>query len=422
MGIQEVIGSKRAFYVEHGGALEVLSVMPSEVIHVACTSPPYYQLRQYQGVKASWWPEVNYQPMAGLPEVTVPGMDACLGNEPDLNAYIGHLVLIFRQLKRVLRKDGTFWLNIGDSFAGSWGNQGRLKKGRGKQRPINKRMIQNLDADHVGTGQSKTGSLHSGMKSKDLMMVPYRLALAMQADGWYLRQIISWQKTCPMPSSTKDRPNTATEEFFLFSVSPKYYYDIDACRIPSAGSTIARDRYTRVMDNPEEQYGVAHDHETVSHKNGRNLWNWWDIQTDDEDEETAPAKLAWRLGPDNLREKKIRHYAAYPRELPRRAIKLGTSVHGCCLHCGAGWKRVDGFVPSCKCKTDKVVEPLVLDPFCGSGTTGLVARELNRRFIGVEASSEYQQLAIQRIVSSAPLADKILQEKHPSLFGEMDNE
>ena len=152
-------------------------------VHTAVTSPPYYGLRDY-GLPPMDWPEVTYMPMAGLPAVTVPAWRGCLGLEPDPLMFMGHIVLVFREVRRVLRDDGTCWMNFGDTYSGG---------GRGG------------NGDKI-TGRAKNASqLHhgvpDGLKPKDLTGIPWRVAFALQADGWWLRSDVIWAKTAPMPES-----------------------------------------------------------------------------------------------------------------------------------------------------------------------------------------------------------------------------
>src|SRR5262249_43259469 len=150
------------------------------------TSPPYLGLRDY-GVEPTSWPQVNYAPMVGMPAVTVPEMTCCLGLEPDPTAFVGHLRLLFTELRRVLTDDGTLWLNLGDSYAGSWGNQGHDPKHSDLH--IQYRAAQALPTSKR-TGSVKIG----GPPAKNLLGIPWRVAFALQDDGWLLRNAIVWQK------------------------------------------------------------------------------------------------------------------------------------------------------------------------------------------------------------------------------------
>jgi DNA (cytosine-5)-methyltransferase 1 len=286
-GPADVLAGRWPWCVENDSALGALPRLPAGAFHVCCTSPPYYALRSYEGVSPASWPAVEYVPMAGLAAVRVPEMLACLGNEPTPEAYVAHLVLIFREVWRVLRDGATLWLNLGDSYAS--GETGRKDAGRLER---DKDRWRDSMTDQPPRSERRL-SLATGVPAKNLLGIPSRVAFALQADGWHWRQTISWQKLAPMPASVRDRPTSATEEIFLLSKGERYFYDLDACRVPSAAATIERDKYSRVLDDPDEQCAVAHDHEFTSHAEGRNLWNWWDVGEDDAGDQ--PAKLRWLL-------------------------------------------------------------------------------------------------------------------------------
>lgn len=427
----------KPWQVLHGDCLEVLRSLPEGCAQCVCTSPPYFGLRKYEGVEPFRWPAVRYAPLAGMGEVEIAEQEACLGLEKTPGDYIGHLVAIFREVKRVLRGDGVVWLNLGDSYAAG---EIRNRQGQGSH---NKAFA--LKPEHQwAKGVAQTGyKQNHGVKPKDLLGIPWRVALALQADGWFLRSEIIWSKTAPMPSSVRDRPTVSHEQIFLLTKSARYYYDQDAARIPVSSVTLERDRYTRITSTAdEEQYAAKHDHETTANPLGRNQWT------------------VWEMGPEPLRKK---HYAAYPSEIPRRAILLGTSAQGCCAACGAPWVRVVersyrgrgahkcdtaditghrcklngramamraianphrmvGWSPACTCNADRA-DCLVLDPFCGSGTTGVAANALGRRFVGIDASPLYVAMACERIRDVAPLANAIQQAEQthyhqPGLFGD----
>jgi hypothetical protein len=415
-------------------------MLPDASVHAVCTSPPFWGLRRYEGVEPTDWPPVSYRPMPGLPELQVPAMSACLGNEPTPEAFVAHLVLIFREVWRVLRDDGACLVNLGDSFAQS---TSRFRNGTGPIASACKVAVGRLD-----NGRSTVGN---GVKQKDLLGIPWRFAFALQADGWWLRSVITWCKAAPMPQSARDRPTTATEELFLFAKASKYFYDADGCR--PAAEYGRQEWYRPLVSGTENGDGHRSGGGGVAVKNPgatRNLWNWWDLPTDDGDE---PARLRWLLGPEPLAHNQGRtHYASFPTEIPLRAWKLLTSQRGACPACGAPWRRVVerkangkakvcpkdgdsfderfrgregletsglhsqyldvqretlGWQPTCKCDRPDVIPCLTLDPFCGSGTSGLAARLLGRRFVGFEPSATYAALARQRIGGATPLADAI---------------
>ncbi|WP_400190705.1 DNA-methyltransferase [Hymenobacter sp. B81] len=212
------------------------------------TSPPYWGLRDY-GVPPTSWPEVRYAPMAGLPEVVVPAMECCLGLEPTPEAFIGHLLHVFRLAAPALKADGTCWVNLGDTYSGSrcGGNTGVIQgkqSGRGRAESVAARK-QVLDARTQSRRRDRTEVPRSdvqvgGLPAKNLVGIPWRFAFAMQADGWYLRQDIIWAKPNPMPESCTDRCTKAHEYLFLFSKSPRYYFNHVAIAEPLAASSVAR--------------------------------------------------------------------------------------------------------------------------------------------------------------------------------------
>lgn len=361
-----------------GDVRERLAEMPAESVHAVVTSPPYWGLRDY-------------------------GTDGQLGLEETLAEYLANQVAVFAEVRRVLRKDGTLWLNMGDSYEGSQSSGGDSDK----------------QDSNAGSRHDK-GRGVSGLKAKDLIGQPWRLAFALQDDGWWLRSDIIWAKPNPMPESVTDRPTKSHEYVFLLTKSPTYFYDADAVREPA--------EYGR-RDQSGEMRSVAQDGRrrttgTTSGGDppaGRNLRDVWTIVT-------QPYPEA--------------HFATYPEELVKRCVLAGTSARGCCAECGAPWTReteradrseapsqgnydlpqgvagslnkngqkfeewrranpdkTTGWAPTCDHAA--AVEPCtVLDPYAGSGTTIAVAQQLGRRGIGIELSAEYAELARRRIAAS----------------------
>lgn len=293
-----------------GDSLEVLKTLPDQSVNCCVTSPPYYALRDY-------------------------GIDGQIGQEQTPEDYINNLVLLFREVRRVLRDDGTLWLNIGDSYNGS--GKGAMGDGSaaggGKQKTNKGTQIGKFKKTDV-----------NGLKSKDLIGIPWMLAFALRADGWYLRQDIIWHKPNPMPESVTDRCTKAHEYMFLLSKSSKYYFDNEAIKVPSKQDWGTRDRTKGKYHN--EGTGLQpHSGLTKSYPmaNKRSVWSVT----------TKPYKGA--------------HFAVFPPALIEPCIKAGCPDDG-----------------------------TVLDPFGGSGTTGQVALEQGKKAILIELNPEYIPLIEKR--------------------------
>lgn len=310
-----------------GDCRDTLATLEPGSAQTCVTSPPYFGLRDY-------------------------GHDGQIGLELAPDEYVAALVGVFREVRRVLRDDGTVWLNLGDSYAGSWGNQGR-KAERGTQRPVNGDMLTPVHDGRYPDAGSNTGAIPPGAdyKSKDLFGIPWMVAFALRADGWYLRSDVIWSKPNPMPESVTDRPTKAHEYVFLLSKGPRYFYDADAVREAheSEGAFRARGSepsQSRANLQQPQQAGVYH-------ADGRNRRSVWTVAT-------QPFPGA--------------HFATFPPKL----------IEPCIL---AGSREGD----------------TVLDPFAGSGTTGLVALRHGRSFIGCELSPAYAEMARERIIGDSPL-------------------
>jgi site-specific DNA-methyltransferase (cytosine-N4-specific) len=261
-----------------GDARKILIGFPGGLFQTVVTSPPYWGLRDY-------------------------GVDGQIGAEMDVNRYISDLVSLFREVRRTLASDGTLWLNIGDSYTSGG------------------RTWRDDDSKNKGRGMSYRAPTPVGLKPKDLVGVPWRVAFALQADGWYLRSDIVWNKPNCQPESVKDRPTRSHEYVFLFSKSEKYFYDHEAVQEPA-------------LDKAQKR------------KNRRTVWNI----------NTEPYGGA--------------HFAVYPGALVRLCIAAGSRTG------------------------DRV-----LDPFLGSGTTGVACNQLGRQCTGIEISEEYANLARKRLLN-----------------------
>ena len=315
--------------VHVGNVIDILPTLESGSVNCVVTSPPYWGLRDY-------------------------GTDGQLGLEPTPEEYVANLVAVFREVWRVLRDDGTLWLNLGDSYA-------NLRGGKEPGLYEDKR-------NDAATWQARVSILPPGLKPKDLVGIPWRVAFALQADGWYLRSDIIWSKPNPMPESVTDRPTKAHEYVFLLTKAARYYYDAEAVKEAhtKTGSPAhltggrgeragTRDglRGTVVGRNRDfEQHGHQVGHSGDAYPlNGRNKRDVWTIAT-------QPYPEA--------------HFATYPEKLVEPCVLAG---------CPAGGT--------------------VLDPFAGSGTTGAVAKRLGRGFIGIELNPDYLGLCEERIAKVA---------------------
>jgi len=318
-----------SFY--QGDCREVLAELPAESVQCVVTSPPYWGLRDYG---TSTWEggneECDHAPDRNSPSSKLEGgkttqgmakifkevclscgakrVDNQLGLEQTPDEYVANMVEVFRAIRRVLRKDGTVWLNLGDSYA---------------------------------------SNPYAGIKPKDLVGIPWRVAFALQADGWYLRADIIWSKPNPMPESVTDRPTKAHEYIFLLTKSPHYYYDADAIREPaqdSGGRDRSNNKTHSGLTGLSPHTGLTR---AYSGEEGRNKRSVWEIPT-------QPYPEA--------------HFATFPEALVKPCILAGTKE-----------------------------QDTVLDPFAGSGTVMQVAQEFGRNSIGVELSDEYIDLAIKRL-------------------------
>lgn len=258
-----------------GDSRQLLRDIPDQTFQMCVTSPPYWGLRDY-------------------------GIEGQIGAERTVDAYLADLVALFREVRRTLRDDGTLWLNIGDSYTSGG------------------RTWRDVDEKNAARGMDYRAPTPEGLKPKDLIGVPWRLAFALQADGWYLRTDIIWNKPNGQPESVKDRPTRSHEYVFLLSKSERYFYDWEALKEPTANGNGSRAR--------------------------RSVWSI----------NTEPYSGA--------------HFAVFPPELVRLCILGGSKPEG-----------------------------LVLDPFLGSGTTGMVALQEGRGFVGIELKPDYADLARERM-------------------------
>lgn len=308
-----------------GDALESLRQVESESVDCCVTSPPYYGLRDY-------------------------GVDGQIGLEQTPDEYIDRLVDVFREVRRTLKPDGTLWIVIADSYAGS--GKGRNKTGEYKQETAH---IQS--PGQINGKLAKTPTI-DGIKPKDLIGIPWMLAFALRADGWYLRSDIIWHKPNVMPESVKDRPTKCYEHVFMLAKSRRYYYDNDAVLVPAhydgRKDTLNKgsSKYAETVvpgNNPQSQHVAGKPHERWRFKDGKPVKNRRDV---------------WKV---STRPFKGAHFATFPPELIEPCILAGSRIGG-----------------------------TVLDPFIGSGTTAEVAQRLGRDCIGIELNPDYGKIIRQR--------------------------
>jgi DNA modification methylase len=390
--------------IHKGDCREVLRNLPAESVHCVVTSPPYFGLRDYGTAK---WEggdsSCNHRPPddAGVTDKPTNGqrehagrfagdcwrcgakrIDSQIGLEPTPDAFVSALVGVFADVRRVLRKDGTVWLNLGDSYAGSGVGGGGNRKG-------------NEHGQHdamVSIGRWQSGD---GIKPKDLIGVPWRVAFALQADGWYLRQDIIWSKPNPMPESVRDRCTKAHEYIFLLSKAERYYFDQDAIR----------ESHTKDWD-PEKRGNYPPS--TASHYDlATNTRHKLSYQGLTQNEAGRNKRSVWEVVTQGFPEA---HFATFPPALIEPCILAGCPEK-VCTKCGVPWLQV----ASCSCgihrtglefdfwTTEVVGRGTVLDPFFGAGTTGLVADRLGRDCIGIELNPSYAAMAERRIKDDAPL-------------------
>lgn len=302
-----------------GDALEQLALLPDSSVQCCVTSPPYWGLRDY-------------------------GVEGQIGLEKSPDEYVSKLVAVFREVRRVLKKDGTLWLNLGDSYAGS--GKARGQGGMGYS-------ICKQKTNRGAYFQNQTPVSVNGCKPKDLIGIPWRVAFALQSDGWWLRCDIIWSKPNPMPESVLDRPTRAHEYIFLMGKSARYYYDADSVRVPYSIASISRYESPLMGTapcgrKPNGNVERRHSEKAIRDPNplGRNCRSVWQVTTNSFDDA---------------------HFATYPPDLIKPCILAGSRAGDA-----------------------------VLDPFGGSGTTGQVALELGRKAILIELNPDYARLIEQR--------------------------
>jgi len=314
-----------------GDCLERLKELPDGIADCCITSPPYYGLRDY-------------------------GVDGQIGLETTPEKYIDKLVSVFREVKRVLKDDGTLWLNIGDSYAGS---------GKGRNADGTSNVASDCkQATSKGTLEGKLTKSGSGTaKPKDLIGIPWMLAFALRDDGWYLRQDIIWHKPNPMPESVRDRCTKSHEYVFLLSKSPRYYFDYEAIQEEATGYDGRKDLMLKGSNKYSSGDYLPDQNGQPMAARGHVRWRFETTQYG----EILPIRNkrdVWTVPTQAINDA---HFATYPEKLVEPCILAGSRVGG-----------------------------IILDPFFGSGTTGLVASKLNRLYIGIELNPQYVRIGRKR--------------------------
>jgi DNA modification methylase len=348
------------YRVHLGDAEQVLRGMRSGSVHAIVTSSPYYRLRNYL-------------------------TKGQIGQEDTPDEYAARLVRVFREARRVLRDDGSLWLNLGDTYA-----QNRIPEGR--------------------TGE---------IKRKDIIGVPWLVAFALRADGWFLRSECIWQKPNATPESVADRPSRSHEHLFLLTKSARYYYDREAVREPAVSKPPTGQKAASLAARGKVAARTARGRSlpvsSANHKHGK----WANV------EECHGGFVAWNprgrarrtvwtvstrsFNAASVGVHDVDHFAVFPPDLVRPCVLASTSAAGCCPACGAPYERFiadyedleDAWVPTCDCPPAEPVPCTVFDPFTGSGTTGVVCIEENRRFVGSELNPDYVRLAEARLSHAA---------------------
>lgn len=366
-----------------GDVREQLRTRPEKSVHCVVTSPPYWALRDY-------------------------GVSGQLGLEASPEEYVAAMVDVFAEVWRVLRDDGTLWLNIGDSYCSTAPNtMGDSLRQEG--------ILAGVRDETANARKKHRPATPSGLKPKDLVGIPWRMAFALQAAGWYLRQDIIWSKPSPMPESVRDRCTKSHEYIFLLTKSERYYFDAIAIQEKAAGNDPRQSNHKNAT-----RFASGHD----EHRTAVGLTKVGAV-------EYRNARSVWRISTAGF---PGAHFATFPPALPERCIKAGTSERGCCPTCGAPWKRIvekqrvatrpgtdtkttgdsmvdgnrdplrhvtrtvtTGWQQTCKCPEHEPSPCTVLDPFLGSGTTAMMADHLGRNWLGCELNPEYAAMAEARI-------------------------
>jgi DNA modification methylase len=345
-------GRPTSWRIIEGDCRDVLASLPAESVQCCVTSPPYFGLRDY-------------------------GHEGQLGLEATPDEYVAALVETFRDVRRVLRSDGTLWLNLGDSYCAAASSARVSDRERAREGWDGPFKVPSLDRRQV-SGQGVDRRVLPNLKQKDLIGIPWMVAFALRADGWYLRSDIIWHKPNPMPESVTDRPTKAHEYLFLFSKGPRYFYDADAIREPCAEATAtdARIGTERVRDfsQASADFGSG---TSASRRMAGNAFG--DVARG------ANKRSVWIVTTQPYANA---HFATFPPKLIEPCILAGSAPGD-----------------------------TILDPFAGAGTTGLVALRHQRSFVGIELNGDYVEMARRRIIDDAPLMNQPSEAELPPSSG-----
>ena len=397
-----------------GNSLEVIKTFPDESVDCVVTSPPYYGLRDYgTGTWVGGDPNCPHYRTTKVSELTATGhkrmqdmgeavgdaiyksvcpicgavrKDEQIGLEETPEAYIERLVSLFREIRRVLKKEGTCWVNLGDSYNSSPSGNSAENIETHRDSISYKKVKKGEDRS-----QQRKAGLVKGLKPKDLIGIPWMFAFAMRADGWYLRQDIIWHKPNPMPEAVTDRCTKSHEYIFLFSKSQKYYFDYEAIMEeavtqvdPRIGKRVEYDGMrkgqegtgNRAFVSLKVRYGNGtkaertHEQGYAQKENGGHRDNSGGFDSEMVIKDGMVVRNKRDVWSVQVRPNKEAHFATYPQMLIQPCILAGSPQGG-----------------------------VVLDPFMGSGTTGIVARKLGRKYVGIELNPEYQKMAERRIAN-----------------------
>lgn len=339
--------------IHQGDAAETLAAMPESSVHMAMCSPPFWGLRDYD-------------------------VDGQIGLESSLSEYVAALVAVGDELRRVLRPDGSWWLNLGDTYSGGGGITGKPDD------------WDDLHEDDTYPADPPARSTDFGPKNK--LLVPHRVAIALQDAGWVVRSDAVWSKPNGVPDSARDRLREDKEFIFHLTPEPHYWFDLDDIREPHADISVVREEYgfsgSKQYDHDrfpgrDRQSRLHNFSENALHPRGKNPGDVFEIPV-----------FAYPEA----------HFAVYPAELPKLPIKASCPPE-VCADCGAPYDRklsedqteMLGWESTCDCETAETLAGISIDPFVGAGTTNLVAKKLGRRFIGIDLNEEYVAMAQRRV-------------------------